>query len=294
MIKNLHSLVSAACLAIAGLAAPSAALAATRDCTTKLTDAIPQRAPGAPAGSAALEKLSNLGGSDRDRAIETQLLAGNVPGFLRDLVPVTFSGKGRDGAPLKVTICVMPDYLAVGSDHDFVRTPLGLPAAAQVALRFGFLLPTTRMVDAIYAQAQVRVAPRPMQAGSQMVSTAYLLRHNTTVDSQLGAEAGRVDELVAGQKKDLVLTNRLRAAPGKVAIYGWHRTNGRPIQPLSTVHQEGYADYSHGIRLVSATAFVNDQPVALTELLQDPTYAALLSKEGPIRAPERLLASYVN
>jgi hypothetical protein len=182
----------------------------------------------------------------------------------------------------------------VGDDKNFVRTPLGLPAAAQVALRFGFLLPTTRMVDAIYAQANVHLTPQPMTPGSAMVSTAYLLRHNATVDAQLGPEAGVPDELVAGQKKDVVLTNRLRSAPGKVAIYGWHRGNGKPIQPLSTVHQEGYADYSHGIRLVSDTAYINDQPVPLTQLLADPAYAPILSSEGPIRNSEGLLASYTN
>lgn len=292
MTGKIRPLVSAACLFMLGLAGPG--LAATTTCTSRLTDAIPRRASVAPAGSATLRDLRNLGGTDRDHAIEKQLMAGNVPSFLRELVPVTFSGKGSDGNPVVVTICVMPDYLAVGDNADFVRTPLGLPAAAAVAVRFGFLLPTTRMVDAIYAQAKVHLPPRPMQAGPRMVSTDYLLRHNDTVDAQLGREAGQADELVAGQKKDLVLSNRLRRAPGKVAIYGWHRTNGQPIQPLSTVHQETYADYSHGIRLVSTTAFVNGRPVALAGLLQDPAYAPLLSKEGPIRAPGRLLASYAN
>ena len=48
-----------------------------------------------------------------------------------------------------------------------------------------------------------------------------------------------------------------RANPGKIAIYGWHRLNGAPIQPLSTVHGACYADYSHGIRLVSETVLVD-------------------------------------
>ena len=47
---------------------------------------------------------------------EQAVLAGNVPDFLRNLVPVTFTGGGAT-----ITICVAPDYLAVGSDRDFVR-----------------------------------------------------------------------------------------------------------------------------------------------------------------------------
>lgn len=287
MIRRLLSPLAAVGLLAAGFSAPAHALAP--DCSDQLAERIPARSGSAPGGVAAMDGLLGLGGVERDAAITRQIEAGNVPDFLRQLVPVTLSGKAGDGRPVQVTICVMPDYLAIGDDRDFVRTPLGLPAAAEIALRFGFLLPTTRMVDAIYDQAKVHLAPQPMPAGSAMVSTDYLLRHNATVDDQLGPEAGLGAELVAGQKKDLVLSNRLWAIPGRVAIYGWHRQSGKPIQPLSTVHGAHYADYSHGIRLVSATAFVDDQPVQLTDLLQDPSLAPVLSSEGPIRDPGALM-----
>lgn len=39
--------------------------------------------------------------------------------------------------------------------------------------------------------------------------------------------------LLAGHKKDLVLTRRLVGRPDRVAIYDWHRLDGRPIHPLS-------------------------------------------------------------
>jgi len=32
------------------------------------------------------------------------------------------------------------------------------------------------------------------------------------------------------------IANKLANNPGKIAIYGWHRLNGMPIQPVSTVH----------------------------------------------------------
>lgn len=267
--------------------------AAAKDCTRNLAAEIPARAPDAPVGTAVMARLNGVRGSDRDAALADQLLSGNVPSFLRELIPVTFTGTAG-GKAVRVTICVMPDYLAVGSNRNFVRTPLGLPTAARIALKLGFFLPTTRMVDAIYAQAKIHLAPRPMPASAQMTSTAYLVKHNATVDAQLGPQAGVPDELVAGQKKDLVLSNRLRKAPGKVAIYGWQKPNGRPIQPLSTVHQAVYADYSHGIRLIGATAFVNDRPEPLAQVMQDPSLARLVSSEGPIPHPMALLASVAN
>lgn len=263
----------------------------TEICPASLTRSMPGRKSSAMAGSAIVAEAGALNGTERDRYLAGKLLNGNLPAFLRNLTPVVFLGNDAAGQKTLITLCVTPDYLAVGDDQDYVRVPLGLPAAAQVAERFGFMLPTTRIVDAIYAQADLKLAPQPMPAGPQMRSTRYFNRHNATVEGQCRAAGLHIGELIAGQKKDLVLSNVLRAHPGRVAIYGWHRTNGQPIQPLSTVHDEFYADYSHGIRLVSQTAFVDGRAVALADLLADPAYAAILSKEGPIRNAEVLMAS---
>jgi hypothetical protein len=262
-----------------------------RTCAPEMTQQIPVRPTMAPTGSAIVNQVMELSGEARDTVVSAELLAGNIPSFLRNLTPVKFSGKLPDGQDIEVMICVMPDYLAIGTDIDFVRIPMGLPAAAEIADRFGFLLPTTRMVDAIYAQARVHLKPSPMQPSSQMRSTDYLWRHNQTVERQRNEFCRMPDVLTAGQKKDLVLSSRLRTAPGRVAIYGWHRKSGAPIQPLSTIHGEGYADYSHGVRLVSATAFVNGVAQPLTDLLQDPRLAQIISNEGPIAEPRVLLAS---
>ncbi|MFQ5438987.1 MAG: hypothetical protein ACE5DK_09190 [Paracoccaceae bacterium] len=261
-----------------------------RDCSSISTRKIPARGPGALAGSKVIEKSMTLGGGERDRYVVRQVMSGNVPRFLRTLTPVAFKGRDARGKLVNVTVCVTPDYLAVGSDRDFVRVPMGLPAAAEIANKFGFVLPTTKIVDAIYSQAGLRLTPSPMQPGKQMTSTTYLWLHNKTVQGQLAAAHGRRAILVAGQKKDLVLSNVLKRSPHRVAIYGWHRRNGAPIQPLSTVHGEAYADYSHGIRLVSRTAFVNGKPYALAKLLEDPVMAGIISKEGPITHPLRLMA----
>lgn len=269
----------------------SQAAADDQSCQAPLAHDIPRRATRAPSGSALMEQLMNTRGSQRDQAIVQQVLAGNLPDFLRQLTPVTLAGTVADGAKVMITICVTPDYLAVGDDRDFVRVPMGLAAAAQVADRLGFLLPTPKMVDAIYSQAKVHVAPSPMTPGSQMESTAYLLQHDRTVDQQRAQVSREPAALTAGQKKDIVLTNRLLSHPGRVAIYGWHRPNGKPIQPLSTVHGAGYADYSHGVRLVSRTAYVNGKEMPLSQIMKDNDLSRIVSGEGPIGDARRLLAS---
>ena len=260
-------------------------------CASQVDIPLPARAPTAHSGSGFVEEVLRFNGSARDARITEQVLAGNIPEFLRHLTPVTLSWTPKNGKKIDVTICVTPDYMAIGGDRDFVRVPMGLPAAAHIAAKLGFMLPTTKMVDAIYAQAQIHLAPAPMRPGAQMQSTDYFSRHNLTVNRQRGDSGFALSALTAGQKKDIVLSNRLRSKPGRVAIYGWHRKNGKPIQPLSTVHGEGYADYSHGVRLISATAFVDGEPRALAEILEDPQLAAAVSSEGPITQSERLLAS---
>lgn len=260
-------------------------------CNQRLTKAIPNRKGSAKGGSAVMASLMRAGGTDRDKSVAREIMSGNVPGFLQDLVPVEVSGRAKDGSNTKIVFCVMPDYLAVGSDRDFVRIPMGLPAAMQIASRFDMMLPTRRMVDQIYRASDLRVSPKPMTPGSQMSSTDYLVRHNATVEGQVRGASSRSGKLVSGHKKDLVLSNRLESNRGRVAIYGWHRSNGKAIQPLSTVHGANYADYSHGVRLVSQTAYLNGRPMRLADLFADPTYAGLISDEGPIPAAQLRVAS---
>ncbi len=264
--------------------------AGTNPCARQLTRDIPRRPGNAASGSAVMAAIGNGSGSDRDNRLVQEALRGNIPSHLRDLQPVTFDGVAA-GRQTQITVCVTPDYLAIGSDSDSVRVPLGLPAALRVADAFEMMLPTTTIVDAIYRQADVRVSPSPMTPGAQMSSTEYFVRHDATVDQQFAGAGARDGLLVAGHKKDVVIANRLSRAPGRVAIYGWHRSNGSPIQPLSTVHGEYYADYSHGIRLVARTAYVNGRAVDLRALLTDGTYAEMLNSDGPLTSATIRLAA---
>lgn len=249
-------------------------------CDSDAVATIPPRAAAAPAGSEVARRVAQLSGVVRDALIRAQLFAGNIPQFLRHPVPVSIAGGDR-GHPLELTVCVLPDYLAVGSDRDFIFVPLGLDAALAVAQRFGFELPTPHMVDAIYAAAPVKLAPQTLPPGERMRSTAYLVQHTQLIGEQRAALSAPLGELTAGDKKDLVLSSRLWTDPGRVAIYGWHRGVGAPIQPLSTVHGARYADYSHGVRLVSDRAYVNGVPRSLRELLGEAESARLLTNDGP-------------
>lgn len=248
-----------------------------------LTRRIPERSSHTLTGSQFVELVSQEEGVQREQVIKEQLLSGNIPKFLRKLRPVTLQHRNRCGQLVNAVIFVMSDYLAIGSEDDFIRIPMDFYTASTVANKFGFILPTRKMVDAIYKQSQNHLTPLPLPPGPQMRSTCYYQDHNKKIMQQRCALGIGLGELLSGHKKDVVITNRLKQKPGRIAIYGWHRSDGNPIQPLSTVHGAGYADYSHGIRLVSDKALVDGELRSVYDILKDPEMASLLSDEGPIR-----------
>ncbi len=247
---------------------------------------LPARPADAIGGSEFARSTSGLSSAERDRAVVAELERGNIPSFLRHLTPVMLTTTASDGQAVTATIWVTPDYLAIGSDDDFLYVPLTYYSATIIADRFGCVLPTATMVDAVYEQSARRLEPTPLPAGPLMRSNLYLSKHQQRIDEQrAGLPLGA---LIAGHKKDLVLSNRLRHS-GRVAIYGWHKAPGHPIQPLSTVHGAQYVDYSHGVRLVSATIVIGGRPRSIYDALQDSRVAPILSREGVTRDPWGLM-----
>jgi peptidoglycan hydrolase-like protein with peptidoglycan-binding domain len=244
---------------------------------------LPDRPADAETGSAFMARTSALSRPQREQAILAELSKGNVPDFERAFKDVTVSMVGPDGARHEGVVHVLPDYLAIGSNDDFVRIPMSPLTAQRIADQYGCLLPTTKIVDATWQQAEVKLVPSPMRAGAQMMSNDYFLRHQQTIERQRAGQP--LGALVAGDKKDVVLSNALYAHPGRVAIYGWQQPSGHNIQPLSTVHESTYADYSHGVRLVSGTMTVDGVERPVAEVLADPVLCKLVSDEGVVKNP---------
>ncbi len=244
----------------------------------------PARSSNASDGRSFMRTLTPLSLETREEAILKELRRGNIPEYQRTFRKVNLPvmrGIGLDHIK-EAYIWVASDYLAVGSNRDSVRVPMNPITAQKLADQFGCILPTAKMVDLIYRAAETKLPPAPKPPGPQMTSIPYYLEHQSSIQSQLGGDRFQ-GKLVAGHKKDIVLTNRLATQPRKVAIYGWHRLNGRPIQPVSLVHGIHYADYSHGLRLVYGQMVINGSSMAVRDVLRDAKLSALLSNEGPLR-----------
>lgn len=218
--------------------------------------------------------------AEREHAIVSEVLAGNVPAFERELVAVDLTAKSRDGRALHGRVFVLPDYLAIGSDDDFVRIPMTVRNARKIARETGCLLPTSHIVDAIQRAAAVRIVASHMTPGDEMASVSYYLAHNQTIEERRKAQGHVLGTLLSGPKKDLVVSIRMLESSHRTPIYGWFNDDGSAIQALSLVHDDRYVDYAHGIRLVDAEMEVDGEKRELLDVLASRDEAALVSDEG--------------
>jgi hypothetical protein len=251
---------------------------------------LPARSASAIKGREFVKQIENLSLDEREAAILREITRGNFPDFLRNLKTVSIRGRMQDaGEEVAASIEVMPDYLAVGSDVDFVRMPMTPQTAQRIADAFGCILPTRKIVDAIDAQAELHLEPRPLTQKREAVAT--FLEHHGIIEGQRRnhlpdpPSKGEGVLLIIGIKKDIVLSPRIFERPNRLAIYGWRQLDGRPIQPLTTVHSGRYVDYSHGARLLRNSIEVDGKEFQVDELLADPERCGLVSDEGPINPP---------
>ena len=246
----------------------------------------PARATNAISSTDFIQKIESLPLADREQAVASEILKGNVPASLTNLYAVNLTNV-INGQTNTATIFVTRDYLSIGTETDHFLTPLTPATAQRIADELGCTLPTRKMVDAIYAAAQIKLNPDPMVPNTAMTTIPVFAAHNKIIRTQLLALGkSRISTtLIAGHKKDVVITAKLASVTNKVAIYGWHRTNGVAIQPLYLGHTSAWVDYSHGIRLVSQTMLLNGQPTNITAILCDTNLCQLLSDEGVITQP---------
>ena len=212
----------------------------------------------------------------RDSFAVKEVLAGNVPDFLRNFSAINvFITDSSTGKTIKATYYVSPDYLSIGSNDDWARINITPVAAQKIADSFHCFLPTRKMVNDIYKAAKIKLEPVPMYAFRD--STATMWHHHLIVEGQRKGRKG----LIAGIQKDIVISGKIArdTKPDRVAIYGWHKLDGKPIQPLYTGHIYWWVDYSQCIRLVYRKIKVEGKWMDYIDVLKDPHLQKLLCDE---------------
>jgi len=250
---------------------------------------IPERLENAVGGSEFAHQITGLSIKDREKAIVREILSGNIPSFSRKLRPlkVTKAVNGKSYELMFFTTC---DYMAIGSDADYLYIPMTPSTAQYLADNMDCSLPTKKIVDVIYNHAEVQLEPQPIPPSDVMTTVPIFKQHTDSIVQQMRQRRldRSADNIIAGHKKDIILSNKIYSADrtyDRVVIYGWHLGKNNPIQPVHNAHNAWYADYSHGVRLIARLAFINGASILVDAILKDRDLSIVLSDEGVISKP---------
>lgn len=231
----------------------------------------------------------------REDLIVRQVLSGNVPDSLRYLHEITFTTPIVDSVPIlrkphTISLWVACDYVSIGNNEKFLRMPMGPLAAQEIADALNCVLPTPLMVDRIHEASQGIIEFFPFRPVSDRNCKPMVFEDsNNAINALMRASGYHFGQFISGLKKDIVITGKLMNNPRyakNVAIYGWYRLNGTPVQPVHVKHVNYYVDYSHGVRLVGKQCTVDGKVMDIPTILQSPELHRLLSNEpDPIAAP---------
>jgi hypothetical protein len=240
-------------------------------------------------GSAFVEQVTGRGVEEREKAVLREILSGNVPSFSRKLRSIKIN-RTVDNKYYKLIYFAACDYMAIGSDQDYLYIPLTPSTAQYLADSLDCLLPTKKIVDDIYMNSEIKLSPQPIPPSEKMTTIPVFAQHTDSILlqlSNLGFDRSASD-IIAGHKKDIILSNEIYSPErnsGRVVIYGWHKSENHPIQPVYNGHIDAYVDYSHGVRFISEAAFLNGNPIQVIDILMDQVLSAILSNEGVISKP---------
>lgn len=180
-----------------------------------------------------------------------------------------------------------------------VRVNVSAETEQKIADAMGCLLLTPKLADLLWAQAAVRVAPRPRPITA---TTKAMVEHSFDIDKQL---QGNPTEglLIQTVGKHWVIDELLAQKPNRAMNYGWHfegsnfqgltgevcaslmkdpKTGAycRLIQGRGTAHDMHHSDYSQICVLVARTCTVDGMERDLGDILQDPELAYLANQTG--------------
>lgn len=243
-------------------------------------------------GSEFAKLITGKDGIDRESLIYNAAIAGSVPSWIKDDEwKSIYIVETVAGVPRTLKLWVTPDYFAIGTSTDFLRMPMRPTTAQKIADHFHAILPTRKIVDAIYEQADVKTSigpPKGLDLAKMGGSEAFIAS-NAEINARIAGKSG----LVAGGKKDLVIGPNLDGS--HLAIYSSPFSGSGPVRPADYITKDGlripqyqsypsphvftHVDYSHGLRMVFGKGELDGKLVDLFALFQSPLFS-MVSDQG--------------
>jgi len=242
--------------------------------------------PAVPAEVAQLIALSKTKLSPEEKRARLQAMLKNFPGRRQreELIVAAVAGGAIDPPEWtrivsnyqgrRAEIQVTKDALTILG----VRFDVTAEGAQRIADELHAILPTPRVLQLIWEQADVRLTPCTLPADQDMGSTVRMIEHSKCVDQRIAGRKG----LIVNVGKHWVLTNRITEKKNVAANYGWFVKGRRPIQTVGMRHDTAHTDYSQVLRLVKPTIRVDGREVDIRRIGRSPELWGLVSDEGPL------------
>lgn len=254
-------------------------------------------------GSEFIDELKQIGDLDHSpkarekmaQKILEEIDAGHIPSFChqKNFKTVTMS----NSAGTKVQFRTSADYLSIGTDDNYVRIPITPILALKLHKKYGWGMPTAKMTDTIYNQAGKQLKGiglvKSKEDTEHMQSAEFINRHNQLYNQQLTSQEkdqiAKGELLVAGHKKDIILSRYAIDHPDVMDFRGLYLTPGKPIQ-TNPAHTPAYSDYAQGFRLIAPQITIinpnhTSETMSYYQALKDPKIAHILNgTEGAIDA----------
>jgi len=239
-----------------------------------------------------LKQIGDLDHSPKAREEMSQKIleaidAGHIPSFCHQNNFQTVTMENAEG--IKVQFKTSADYLSIGTDNDYVRIPITPMLALKLRQKYGWSMPTAKMTDAIYNQAGEKLTGiglvKSQKDTEHMQSAAFINRHNQLYNQQLTPQEreqiAKGNLLVAGHKKDIILSRYTINHPDVMDFRGLYLQPGKPIQ-TNPAHTPAYSDYAQGFRLIAPKITIinpdgSSQTMNYYQALKDPKIAHILN-----------------
>ena len=212
---------------------------------------LPPRSANAPTGSQFANIILLLSQNDRENWVLYQVSIGNIPNWMRNLVPVTVN-QTINGTPHTLTYYVAPDYLAIGSDQDYFLEPTTPILAQRIANLLNCTLPTRLMVNQIWTNSVVKMTANTVNPTNDNNATVpvFILQDNEVMAQRnMTTNAHPLGALVSGDKKDEIISPEIYGSfqNGVTTPVGRSTAGYSPMVSPSRPEYNGHAGILHGL-----------------------------------------------
>lgn len=188
----------------------------------------------------------------------------------------------------RLELQVLARALRVGTPADSVAVTVDFDTATAIAEHLDAYLLTPKVMDAIFAAADLKILPYPSRPwqGDNTDNTGTFTKRMVQHSDEMDAKGVLSARLVANEGKAWVITiyEWTGGPQGEPrhngANRGFYDASGKPIQNRGMKHNRKHVDYSQKMFAMRKQALLDGRPIDLRDVARDPALAFLVSDEG--------------